>query len=103
IGLVFGCGISRGAKKVRCSNTGHHFSPSRPYRSYSLKKAWHFGCSSAALRSSAPFCKSSEMAEPMKRQGGGAIVDVSSISARITQPNRFRPARVLILISDPQR
>jgi NAD(P)-dependent dehydrogenase (short-subunit alcohol dehydrogenase family) len=29
------------------------------------------------------------VAEPMKRQGGGAIVNVSSISARIAQPNRW--------------
>jgi NAD(P)-dependent dehydrogenase (short-subunit alcohol dehydrogenase family) len=29
------------------------------------------------------------VAEPMKRQGGGAIVNMSSISARIAQPNRW--------------
>lgn len=29
------------------------------------------------------------MAEPMKKQGGGAIVNVSSISAYIAQPNRW--------------
>jgi NAD(P)-dependent dehydrogenase (short-subunit alcohol dehydrogenase family) len=29
------------------------------------------------------------VAEPMKQQGGGAIVNVSSISARIAQPNRW--------------
>lgn len=29
------------------------------------------------------------VAEPMKRSGGGAIVNVSSISARIAQPNRW--------------
>jgi NAD(P)-dependent dehydrogenase (short-subunit alcohol dehydrogenase family) len=29
------------------------------------------------------------VAEPMKRQGGGAIVNVSSISAAIAQPNRW--------------
>jgi NAD(P)-dependent dehydrogenase (short-subunit alcohol dehydrogenase family) len=29
------------------------------------------------------------VAEPMKRQGGGAIVNVSSISANIAQPNRW--------------
>jgi NAD(P)-dependent dehydrogenase (short-subunit alcohol dehydrogenase family) len=29
------------------------------------------------------------VAEPMKRQGGGAIVNISSISARIAQPNRW--------------
>lgn len=28
-------------------------------------------------------------AEPMKKQGGGAVVNVSSISARIAQPNRW--------------
>lgn len=30
-----------------------------------------------------------QVAEPMKRQGGGAIVNVSSISAWIAQPNRW--------------
>lgn len=30
-----------------------------------------------------------QVAEPMKRQGGGAIVNVSSISAFIAQPNRW--------------
>jgi NAD(P)-dependent dehydrogenase (short-subunit alcohol dehydrogenase family) len=30
-----------------------------------------------------------QVAEPMTRQGGGAIVNVSSISARIAQPNRW--------------
>jgi NAD(P)-dependent dehydrogenase (short-subunit alcohol dehydrogenase family) len=30
-----------------------------------------------------------QVAEPMKCQGGGAIVNVSSISARIAQPNRW--------------
>ena len=30
-----------------------------------------------------------QVVEPMKRQGGGAVVNVSSISARIAQPNRW--------------
>jgi NAD(P)-dependent dehydrogenase (short-subunit alcohol dehydrogenase family) len=39
-----------------------------------------------------PFCfaqLTALVAEPMKRQGGGAIVNVSSISARIAQPLRW--------------
>ena len=39
-----------------------------------------------------PFCfalLTQLVAEPMKRQGGGAIVNVSSISARIAQPSRW--------------
>ena len=39
------------------------------------------------------------VAEPMKRQGGGAIVNVSSISAWIAQPNRWTYNLVVVRAS----